>query len=69
MTDSDPVSPLSARILRAPCFMSLQMLPAMSGEQGEEGQPRYHAQSSENQKTAKLNLKKGKKKNILPSIL
>lgn len=37
MTDSDPVSLLSGRILRTPCFMSLQMLPAMSGEQGEKG--------------------------------
>lgn len=43
MMDSDPVAPLSGRILRTPCFMSLQMLPAMSGERGRRGQPRYPA--------------------------
>lgn len=37
MTDSDPVSPLSGPILRTPCFMSLQMLRAICGEQREEG--------------------------------
>lgn len=37
MTDSDPVSSLSGPILRTPCFMSLQMLSAICGEQREEG--------------------------------